>query len=323
MYAKMKTLLVLTTMLGVYLFVVAQVQSIDVPSRKPQIVVVPDKRSGQPGDAQPLPEKKPRTIDDDDRRNGAVEEGEDGEQIERKADGEEPQQTEDEAMADAGETTPPLPERALIPSMRNPRISSEPFGPPIVETWSAAQIRDDKLICEQQISEDNLGFEFVDPIREGVCGAPAPIALSMITLKPKAEIRPAAIVRCPFADALNRWMTEVVQPHAEEFLKDRIVRLTNVASYHCRTRYNAPGQRMSHHAFANALDISAFETEKGEVITLAEHWEGDEPRAKFLKAVHEGACRMFGTVLGPESNAAHRDHFHLDMAKRRHSSYCQ
>ena len=315
MYAKMKTLLVLTTLLGVYLFAVGQVQSIDVPSRKPQIVVAPEMPSARPDELQPLPEKKPRALDDDDPRNG--------DDTERGADGDEPQQAEDAAIADAGETTPPVPERALIPSMRNPRISSDAYGPPILEAWSAAQIRDERLICEQQISADKLGFEYVDPIRDGVCGAPAPIAVSMVTIEPKAEIRPAAIVRCPFADALNRWMTEVVQPRAEEFLNDRIVRLTNVASYHCRTRYNAPGQRMSHHAYANALDISAFETGKGEVITLTEHWDGDEPRAKFLKAVHEGACRMFGTVLGPDSNAAHRDHFHFDMAKRRRSSYCQ
>ncbi|MGF1622816.1 MAG: extensin family protein [Rhodomicrobiaceae bacterium] len=323
MYAKMKTLLVLTTLLGVYLFAVGQVQSIDVPSRKPQIVVAPEKPSGRPDELQPLPEKKSRVLEDDDSFDGAEEEVEDDDEIERKADGEGPQQTGDEASANAGETTPPMPERAPIPSMRNPRIASEAYGPPILETWSAAQIRDARQICEKQVSEDKLGFDFVDPIRDGVCGAPAPIAVSMVTLKPDTEIRPAAIVRCPFADALNRWVTEVVQPRAAELLNDRIVRLTNVASYHCRTRYNAPGQRMSHHAFANALDISAFETEKGEVITLTKHWEGDEPPAKFLKAVHEGACKMFGTVLGPDANAAHRDHFHFDMAKRRRNSYCR
>lgn len=322
MYAQMKTLLILTAMLGVYLFAVGQVQSIDVPSRKPQSVVVPEKRVERPDGSQPLPEKKSEALDDDDSYDGAEDEVEDDEEIERKADDAE-QQTEDAASADAGTTTPPVPERAIIPSLRKPRIASEPYGPPIIETWSTAQIRDAKQICEKEISEDNLAFEFVDPIREGICGAPAPIAVSMVTLKPKAEIRPAAVVRCPFADALNRWMTEVVQPRAEEFLKDKIVKLTNVSSYHCRTRYNAPGQRMSHHAFANALDISAFETEKGEMVTVLDHWEGDEPRAKFLKAVHEGACGIFGTVLGPHANAAHKDHFHLDMAKRRHSSYCQ
>ena len=42
----------------------------------------------------------------------------------------------------------------------------------------------------------------------------------------------------------------------------------------------------------------------------------------FLREVHKKGCEVFGTVLGPEANAAHRDHFHLDMAKRR-SGFCE
>ncbi|MCZ7594898.1 MAG: extensin family protein [Hyphomicrobium sp.] len=42
--------------------------------------------------------------------------------------------------------------------------------------------------------------------------------------------------------------------------------------------------------------------------------------AAFLKRLHGGSCSMFATVLGPEANEAHRDHFHLDMKVRRSSS---
>ncbi|MCH9807402.1 MAG: extensin family protein [Alphaproteobacteria bacterium] len=45
--------------------------------------------------------------------------------------------------------------------------------------------------------------------------------------------------------------------------------------------------------------------------------------ALFLKRVHKEACRYFGTVLGPEANEAHRDHFHFDMAPRKRSNYCR
>jgi hypothetical protein len=50
-----------------------------------------------------------------------------------------------------------------------------------------------------------------------------------------------------------------------------------------------------------------------------------EPGAegKFLRAVHEAACGIFGTVLGPEANDAHKDHFHLDMKARRRSAFCE
>lgn len=45
--------------------------------------------------------------------------------------------------------------------------------------------------------------------------------------------------------------------------------------------------------------------------------------ARFLRRLHKGACGTFGTVLGPEANEAHRDHFHFDLAHRRSSAYCQ
>ena len=43
----------------------------------------------------------------------------------------------------------------------------------------------------------------------------------------------------------------------------------------------------------------------------------------FLRRLHKGACGIFGTVLGPEANEAHRDHFHLDLAPRRRSAFCE
>jgi hypothetical protein len=41
--------------------------------------------------------------------------------------------------------------------------------------------------------------------------------------------------------------------------------------------------------------------------------------ATFLKRLHGGSCKVFATVLGPEANEAHRDHFHLDMKVRQSS----
>lgn len=45
--------------------------------------------------------------------------------------------------------------------------------------------------------------------------------------------------------------------------------------------------------------------------------------ALFLRRLHQGACTLFGTVLGPEANEAHREHFHFDLHPRRASNYCQ
>ncbi len=46
-------------------------------------------------------------------------------------------------------------------------------------------------------------------------------------------------------------------------------------------------------------------------------------RAKFLRAAHKQACGRFGTVLGPEANNTHRNHFHVDLADRELGPYCR
>jgi hypothetical protein len=43
----------------------------------------------------------------------------------------------------------------------------------------------------------------------------------------------------------------------------------------------------------------------------------------FLRAIHDGACKDFGTVLGPEANDPHRNHFHLDLIPRRRHGICE
>lgn len=47
------------------------------------------------------------------------------------------------------------------------------------------------------------------------------------------------------------------------------------------------------------------------------------PLTRFLKAAHRSACRIFGTTLGPEANNAHRNHFHVDMAPRARTKFCE
>lgn len=275
-----------------------QARDVPLPAHKPGYVVMPEKRS----DTAEIEVPEPRASDSD---------------------------ADDEPISPARgqaaiEAEPPLPDRAPPPSMRRPKRAAEKYGPPPPpESWKPQLVTDAKNECAKLLTTNDYAFEALDPLKEGVCGAPAPIRLSSIILVQEVKIRPSARVTCPLAHALRKWMIEVVQPRAKELLKDQIVSLRNVASYHCRTRYNDPTQRMSHHAFAKAIDISEFTTEKGDRITLTKDWNGEISRSKFLKEIHKGACKFFGTVLGPEANAAHKSHFHFDMAKRRFSSYCQ
>lgn len=218
---------------------------------------------------------------------------------------------------------PPIPAQRAAPS-RPSKKTNAVYGPmPSPDVWSEDKITEAKLQCDNLLSKAIFTFEPLEPIRKGVCGTPAPIKLEAVEAVLTVAVRPGATLNCTTASAFQRWMVEVVQPSAKTHLDTEITGVVNVASYHCRTRYNDPAQRMSQHAFANALDLSAFITSKGTQISLEKSWEGDTPESRFLKEIHAGACEIFGTVLGPEANAAHKNHFHFDMTKRRYGSYCQ
>jgi hypothetical protein len=46
-------------------------------------------------------------------------------------------------------------------------------------------------------------------------------------------------------------------------------------------------------------------------------------KTAFLHDIHKAACAIFTTVLGPEANSYHKNHFHLDLAERKSPSICE
>jgi hypothetical protein len=174
--------------------------------------------------------------------------------------------------------------------------------------------------CERRLSGLHILFDPLDPIREGTCGTPAPIRLKGFESdrEPELQFSPAPTITCKLTEALRHWFDDVVQPKAKTYLHASIVRMRDLQAYNCRSRYDDPMQRLSQHAYANAIDVGEFITAKGEHINVLDSWNSGDERASFLHDIHDGACEIFGTTLGPEANDAHKNHFHLDMTERRH-----
>jgi len=155
----------------------------------------------------------------------------------------------------------------------------------------------------------------IEPIREAiVCGHPNPILLESLGSE-KVSLMPAATTNCNMAGALARWLEDSVQPASIQNFGEPVTALRNAASYVCRSRNNMPGARLSEHATTNALDVSAFQLASGRWISVLEFWTGDGPESLFLNLIHGQACTEFTTVLGPNANASHLDHFHLDLGR--------
>ncbi len=259
------------------------------------------------------------------------------------------------------------------------------------------------------------------PMREGTeCGTAAPMRLVSIGSNPQIAFSPPPALTCDMIAALHRWLQRDVQPLARKHLGAPVVTVATMSSYSCRNAYGRKNGRLSEHGRANALDIGAFVTAKGQTTMVVADWgpiareiaaqaaaaqkqreaeaaaaaarqkngippaqapavvatpqplrpsigidlpgiavqmpgasaptalgltgqnrlggpkqQGDpvqaplptvEPltgKAQFLRAAHRAACGVFGTVLGPEANSAHKNHFHVDMAERKVRTICE
>lgn len=142
---------------------------------------------------------------------------------------------------------------------------------------------------------------------------------NVVTVRAGATpLRPAGpVLTCPVALSYALWERQVVRPAAREHLGAELAAVEHYGSYACRRVGGGEGGRPSEHATANALDVAGFRMADGRRVTVASDWADDGPEGRFLKAVRDGACGTFETVLGPEYNAAHRDHLHLDRGPYR------
>ncbi len=153
--------------------------------------------------------------------------------------------------------------------------------------------------------------EFSGP---GACGADRPFKVSAVGKSRKVPLNEATPMNCPMVAAVDGWFERIVQPAAEAHFGQPVVGVEHMGSYSCRS---ISGRRqMSEHAYMNALDVSGFKLADGRTVRVKSGWRSaDAAEAMFLRAVGEGSCEEFTTVLGPGADAAHQDHLHFDLAR--------
>jgi len=349
----------------------------------------------------------------------------------------------------------PTPQPAGPQSGQWPRLLEKSPSQP-QPAWPEADVKAAREACAAVLAGSDVVAVPVEPIREGECGAPAPVMLISVGRNPQVTLSTPATVTCELAAALDRWVKSDVQPAARELLGAPVIRIEVMSAYSCRAAYGRKNNRMSEHGRANALDVAAFLTEKAGGVELLADWgptdrdirahaaaaaaagkaaarseankkpaesaaavagqspappagpgagsaaepdgapaqaaalrgpvvepdgalglssgahswrqpppvlsltpparlggpkaaeqsapvrheapargataiakEGAGPtraasaKARFLRRLHASACKAFGTILGPEANEAHRNHFHIDLAERKGGSYCE
>lgn len=178
----------------------------------------------------------------------------------------------------------------------------------------------EEIACRQRLQAMGAEFENRKAEHDGDIGCSIPYPLMMKKLTRTIDLAPEAELNCGMAEAAAKFMTDVASPAAKAELGSEIKSINQASAYVCRPRHN--GQKISEHAFGNALDIARF--------TLADGTEVDvkpappEKQEKFLQAVRKAACGPFKTVLGPGSDPDHALHLHFDLEPRRNGgTFCQ
>lgn len=182
-------------------------------------------------------------------------------------------------------------------------------------------LRDEPGQCKLLLERAGAQFEALPPRKDGAqCGYDDAVRLSRGGARTVGYAPANLGIACPVAAALSMWEWQVVQPAARRHFGQQVDTIEHFGSYNCRRMYGRDQGAWSEHATANAVDIAAFRLSDGTRVSIVSDWDGKGERgpakAAFLREVRDGACDTFATVLSPDYNAAHRDHFHLDQADR-------
>lgn len=198
----------------------------------------------------------------------------------------------------------------VLPPQHNPwRPPSlvEPIG--LATYGKLTDLKHNEALCRETLISAGVEFKILN-----ADGAQSRCPLEE-TLSLKRSLTPynAAPLRmtCHQMAALHIWERHVLRPQAERIFDSPLRQIETYGSFSCRN-IAGTGTR-SQHSYANAIDISGFVLEDGTRISVKQHWRERSDAGKFLSRIHKKACQLFSVTLGPDYDAAHADHFHLDM----------
>jgi len=214
-----------------------------------------------------------------------------------------------------------------IPSVQAPMAQSSNFSAAPSKSYGArkappiaprpAAVDRSSRVCLAKLGQTGTQFQPVaDQYYGAGCATVGTVKIAALGGDKGAfELTNVGPLQCGTAESFAAWARYGVDRAAQQILGSRLERIETMGTYSCR---NVAGSaRRSAHATAAAIDVSAFVLADGRRISLAGDWDGGSQKERqFLRTVHRSACKRFGTVLGPDYNAAHRDHFHMERSGR-------
>jgi hypothetical protein len=186
---------------------------------------------------------------------------------------------------------------------------------PVVR-WKLAQIKADPEQCLAVLATAPQGTLDYLPLKDYTPVENCPLSNVVRVTGTQLEFNAPFTLSCPL---LVRWVMfeqQQLQPLALTHKGSNITAIDHFGTFACRNVYNREAGRRSQHATASAFDVAAFHFENGSMVSVLNDWDNEKNPANsvFLHEVHDAACSYFGTVLGPDYNQPHANHFHLDTS---------
>ena len=208
------------------------------------------------------------------------------------------------AVLSAAVATAPFPPEKPTPPRDQAVVSGVPSAPGMV-------CRDARL----------LGTRMPNIVEIGAlaCGINDPVEVTRIG---RIQLSQPIVAGCRTARRIADWLTGSAQPAARATLGAGIVQAQIMGSYTCRRRNNTTTGNRSEHGLGRAVDIGGFTLIDGRRVSVADDW-GKGRAGAFLHDIWQKGCGPFATVLGPDSDIHHHDHFHLDTSRRGGDAYCR
>ena len=173
------------------------------------------------------------------------------------------------------------------------------------------RLRGNPELCAQVLSNSGLRVTAQADSPDAKC----PLIGTVRVQGGEVALSSSFLASCPLAVAYAMFERHSLQPAAQSVYGQRVARLDHLGSFACRNVYNRESGTLSRHASADALDISGFRLADGRSISVLKDWPKQNQDARFLRQVRDGACEAFSVVLSPDYNAAHRNHFHVDVGR--------
>ncbi len=206
----------------------------------------------------------------------------------------------------------PSPPVSPSPPQTSPPVAPETVSPPSAEQAGA---------CLKALAATGTSFAPVpQPETSPACQVDTPVRLnSFVTKAGVVKLPDQPTFKCAFALKLSQFVDQQMQPLVQKSMGSAVVAMGTGPGFNCRGRNGDFSAKMSEHAIGDAVDIEYMKLANASRIQVKDALTVESPSFAFLRDMRASACNEFTTVLGPGANAAHVEHFHLDLEVRRGS----